>query len=157
MPNEAIVEVPGYVDKNGINIPQLMALPRGCAAVCNQSIAVQGLATEAAVHGDIELLRQAFMLDPLVGAVCDPPEIWQMVDEMLVGQAPWLPQYKREITRAKKRLAGAEKLGTRSTKGAARLRTKSVAEMKRDKAAARSNASAADKGNLLGKKRGAKG
>ena len=24
----------------------------------------QGLATEAAVHGDIELLRQAFMMDP---------------------------------------------------------------------------------------------
>ena len=157
LPNEAIVEVPGYVDKNGINIPQLTALPRGCAAVCNQSIAVQGLATEAAVHGDIELLRQAFMLDPLVGAVCDPPEIWQLVDEMLVGQAPWLPQYKREISRAKKRLAGAEKLGTRSTKGAARLKTKSVAEMKRDKAAARSNAAAADKGNLLGKKRRAKG
>ena len=139
LPDEAIVEVPGYVDKNGINIPQLEALPRGCAAVCNQSIAVQGLATEAAVHGDIELLRQAFMLDPLVGAVCDPPEIWQMVDEMLVGQASWLPQYKREITRAKKRLASGKKLGTRSTKGAARLKTKSVAEMKKVNIAGRSN------------------
>ena len=32
VPDEAIVEVPGYVDKNGINIPQLEALPRGCAA-----------------------------------------------------------------------------------------------------------------------------
>ena len=152
LPNEAIVEVPGYVDKNGMSIPQLEDLPRGCAAVCNQSIAVQGLATEAAVHGDIELLRQAFMMDPLVGAVCDPPEIWQMVDEMLVGQAEWLPQYKREIARAKKRLAGAKRLGTKSTKGAARLKTKSVAQMKKNAAAARKMADAADKGNLLGKK-----
>ena len=33
------------------------------------------------------------MMDPLVGAVCNPEEIWQMVDEMLVAQAQWLPQY----------------------------------------------------------------
>ncbi|MEE2728492.1 MAG: alpha-glucosidase/alpha-galactosidase [Candidatus Latescibacterota bacterium] len=152
LPAEAIVEVPGYVDKNGINIAQLDRLPRGCAAVCNASIAVQGLATEAAVHGDIDLLRQAFMMDPLVGAVCNPPEIWQMVDEMLVAQAPWLPQYKREVAAAKKRLAGAKRLGTKSTKGAARLRTKSVTEMKHNAASARKNADAADKGELSGNK-----
>ena len=152
LPAEAIVEVPGYVDKNGINITQLDKLPRGCAAVCNASIAVQGLATEAAVRGDIDLLRQAFMMDPLVGAVCNPPEIWQMVDEMLVAQAPWLPQYKQEVAAAKKRLAGAKRLGTKSTKGAARIRTKSVTEMKRNAASARKNADAADKGELAGKK-----
>ena len=152
LPAEAIVEVPGYVDKNGINIAQLDKLPRGCAAVCNASIAVQGLATEAAVHGDINLLRQAFMMDPLVGAVCNPPEIWQMVDEMLVAQAPWLPQYKQEVAAAKKRLAGAKRLGTKSTKGAARIRTKSVTEMKRNAASARKNADAADEGELAGKK-----
>lgn len=153
LPDEAIVEVPGYVDRNGLNITQLDPLPRGCAAVCNQSISVQGLAVEAAVLGDIDLLRQAFMLDPLIGAVCDPPEIWQMVDEMLVAQAKWLPQYRGEISRAKKRLAKAKPLGTRSTKGAARLKTKSVAEMKKDAVAARKNADAADKGDLLGKKK----
>ena len=120
--------------------------------MCNTSIAVQGLATEAAVHGDINLLRQAFMMDPLVGAVCNPPEIWQMVDEMLVAQAPWLPQYKREVTAAKRRLAGAKRLGTKSTKGAARIKTKSVTEMKRNAASARKNADAADKGELTGKK-----
>ena len=119
------------MDKNGINIPQLDALPRGCAAVCNQSIAVQGLATEAAIHGDIELLRQAFMMDPLVGAVCNPPEIWQMVDEMLIEQAKWLPQYKTEIRRAKKRLSGQKRLGLKNTRGAARLRSKSIAQLRK--------------------------
>ena len=61
------------------------------------------LAVEAAVHGDDQLLRQAMMMDPLVGAVCDPPEIWQMVDEMLVAQAKWLPQYGRSIAAARPR------------------------------------------------------
>ena len=36
-PTTAIVEVPGYVDHNGINIPRVGDLPLGCAAVCNAS------------------------------------------------------------------------------------------------------------------------
>ena len=64
-------------------------------------------------HGDVTLLKQAMLHDPLVGAVCDPEEVWQMTDEMLVPQAQWLPQYKKEIAAAKKRLADAEKSGTR--------------------------------------------
>ncbi|MBT7861177.1 MAG: alpha-glucosidase/alpha-galactosidase, partial [Gemmatimonadetes bacterium] len=105
LPNESIVEVPGYIDKNGISIPQVGDLPLGCAAICNTSISVQKMAMEAAVHGDVDLLKQAMMMDPLVGAVCNPPEIWQMVDEMLVAQSQWLPQYRREMPKAKKRLA----------------------------------------------------
>jgi alpha-galactosidase len=105
LPPDAIVEVPGYVDRNGINIPIVGDLPLGCAAVCNASISVQRLAVEAAVSGDDDLLRQAMMMDPLVGAVCDPPEIWRMVDELLVAEAKWLPQYKKLIAEARRRLA----------------------------------------------------
>lgn len=146
LPGDAIVEVPGYVDRNGINIPRVGDLPLGCAAVCNQSISVQRLAVEAAVHGDDGLLRQAMMLDPLTGAVCNPPEIWQMVDEMLVAQEPWLPQYTEAIAVAKKRLAEEERIPTRDTyRGAARLHTKSVEEMAEDREAATKNAAEADK------------
>ena len=74
-----------------------------------------------------------------------------MTDEMLVAQSKWLPQYGKSIPAARKRLAAAKPLGTRKTKGAARLQTKTTAQMRRDRAAARSNAAAADKGNLLGK------
>ena len=42
--------------------------------------------------GDVTLLKQAMLHDPLVGAVCDPNEVWQMADEMLVAQSQWLPQ-----------------------------------------------------------------
>ena len=149
LPDESIVEVPGYIDRNGISIPQVGDLPLGCAAVCNASISVQKLAVEAAIHGDVELLKQAMMMDPLVGAVCNPPEIWQMADEMLVAQSKWLPQYKSEVPRAKKRLASEKRLGTRKTTGAARVQTKTTAQMRRDRAAARKNADAADKGGMM--------
>ena len=150
LPDDAVVEVPGYVDRNGINIPRVGELPLGCAAVCNASISVQRLAVEAAVQGDVDLLKQAFMMDPLVGAACDPHEIWQMVDEMLVAQSRWLPQYRREVTRARRRLAVGKSLGTRKTRGAARLRTRSLAAMRKNAEAARRNAAAADKAGMTG-------
>lgn len=122
LPEDAIVEVPGYVDGNGINIPSVGNLPMGCAAICNASISVQRMAVEAAVSGDDLLLRQAMMMDPLVGAVCNPPEIWQMTDEMLVSGEKWLPQYKKAITEAKKRLAKGSLIPTKEGyRGAARL------------------------------------
>ncbi len=146
LPDDAIVEVPGYVDANGVNIPRVGDLPLGCAAVCNSSISVQRMAVKAAVHGDDTLLRQAMMMDPLAGAVCNPPEIWQMVDEMLVAQEKWLPQYKPAIKEAKKRLKAGKAVKTREGyQGAARLKTKTVEEMSRNKTAAKKNASAADK------------
>jgi len=97
LPEDAIVEVPGYVDANGMNIPIVGDLPLGCAAVCNQSINVQRLAVIAAVKGDVQLLKQAMLLDPLTGAVLNPPEVWKLTDEMLVAQAEWLPQYNEYI------------------------------------------------------------
>jgi len=130
LPPDAIVEVPGYVDGNGMGIPIVGDLPLGPAAVCSQSISVQRMAVQAAVNGDDYLLRQAMMLDPLTGAVCNPPEIWQMVDEMLVAQEQWLPQYGTAIAEAKKRLAEGKKLPTKDYKGAARLHTKSVDELR---------------------------
>ncbi|MEC0264680.1 alpha-glucosidase/alpha-galactosidase [Paenibacillus anseongense] len=146
LPNDAIIEAPGYVDGNGISMPHVGDLPLGPAAVCNVSISVQRLAVEAAVHGDDKLLRQAFMMDPLVGAVCNPKEIWQMVDEMLVAQEKWLPQYGTAIEEAKNRLAAGNLIPTRDYEGAARLKVKTVEEMKQDREAANKNAGEADKG-----------
>ncbi|MHB9130898.1 MAG: alpha-galactosidase [Armatimonadota bacterium] len=145
LPADTIVEVPGYVDGNGMSIPIVGDLPLGAAAVCNASISVQRMAVEAAVHGDDTLLRQALMMDPLTGAVCNPPEIWQLADELLVGQEQWLPQYGPAIAEAKKRLAAGNLIPTKNYAGAARLHTKTVAEMEQDREEARKNAAEADK------------
>jgi alpha-galactosidase len=145
LPDDVIIEAPGYVDRNGINMPHVGDLPLGCAAVCNVSISVQRLAVEAAVRGDDMLLRQAFMMDPLVGAVCNPPEIWQMVDEMLVAGAEWLPQYKDAIIAANTRMTSGDLLPTRNYEGAARLKIKSVEEMQLNREEANKNARESDK------------
>jgi alpha-galactosidase len=146
LPDECVVEVPGYVDRNGVNIPQVGDLPLGCAAVCDVSINVQRLAVEAAVNGDVMLLKQAMMMDPLVGAVCDPEEISQMTDAMLVAQAKWLPQYAGEIPAAKKRLRSAKPLGVRSTRGAARKKTRTVEQIRRERKPSGRTTRAAGKG-----------
>jgi alpha-galactosidase len=130
LPDDCIVEVPGYVDGNGVNIPQVGDLPLGCAAVCSASVHVQRLALAAAVRADVELLKQSVMMDPLTGAVCDPEEISQMVDEMLIAQRRWLPQYADQLSAARKRLARAKATksykGTKTTRGAARLKTRTT-------------------------------
>lgn len=134
LPYECVVEVPCYVDKNGISVPKIGDLPLGCAAVCSQSIWVQKLAVEAAVNADINLLKQAALMDPLTGAVCNPPEVWQMIDEMLVAQEKWLPQYKEEIKKAKERLASGNLIPTNDNyKGAVRLREKTVEEVDQER------------------------
>lgn len=135
LPSDAIVEVPGYIDQTGVNIPVYGDLPLGCAAVCNASISVQRLAVEAAVNGDVMLLKQAMMMDPLTGAVLDPNEIWQMTDEMLVAGEKWLPQYAEEIEKAKERLATSyvEPKGKKSATTFKKWKT--VDEIKNDEAA----------------------
>ncbi len=150
LPADCIVEVPGYADANGISIPRVGDLPLGCAAICNASISVQRLAVRAAVEGDVTLLKQAMMLDPLTGAACDPVEIDQLTDEMLVAEAEWLPQYAEAIPEAKQRLAAAKRKktyrGTHPTRGAARRKTRSVTELRKAGEATRRKAAAADKG-----------
>jgi alpha-galactosidase len=152
LPDGCVVEIPGYVDRTGVNMPVVGALPLACAASCAASVRVQEMAKEAAVHGDVTLLKQAMLHDPLTGAVCDPEEVWQLTDHLLTAQAQWLPQYATEIPAAAARLAQHERAGTRvrlrQTEGAARLHTKTVAEMEADRAAARANAQAADKGGM---------
>ncbi len=152
LPDGCIIEIPGYVDKNGINMPVIGDLPLACAATCSASVRVQQMGMEAAVTGDVLLLKQAMLHDPLVGAVCMPEEVWQMTDEMLVAQAQWLPQNAEEIQNAAKRLDDAEQSGTRvktvETEGAARRHTATVEEMESRAEEARANAQAADKGKM---------
>ncbi|MFW6309446.1 MAG: alpha-galactosidase [bacterium] len=92
--DDAIVEVPGYIDATGINIPRVGSLPAGCAAVCSTSINTQRLSVKAALKGDYNLLIQAMMMDPLTGAILTPPEIEEMTREMLQTEKKWLPQYE---------------------------------------------------------------
>ncbi len=130
LPGDCVVEVPGYVDSGGIRIPRVGELPMACAATCSASIHAQLMGKEAALHGDVTLLKQAMLHDPLTAAVCSPDEVWQMADEMLVAQAHWLPQYANEVPEAKARLENAAPRHARNGEGAARLTTRTVEELR---------------------------
>ena len=41
-----------------------------------------------AVHGSVTFLKQAMPHDPLIGTACNPEEVWQVTDEMLLELAP---------------------------------------------------------------------
>jgi alpha-galactosidase len=129
LPADAIIESPGFVDRFGINMVEGIELPVACAATCSVSVGVQRMSVEAAVSGDIDLLKLAVLHDPLVGAICTPDEVWQMVDEMVVAQAKWLPQYADAVPGAKERLAKAT-IKTRDWEGAARRKVRSVEELR---------------------------
>jgi alpha-galactosidase len=152
LPQGCVVEVPGLVDSAGIHMTAVGDLPLGCAATCAASVRVQQMGVEAAVHGDVNLLKLAMLHDPLVGAVCNPEEVWQMTDEMLVAQAQWLPQYADAIPAARERLASAEANGTRvrtmTTQGVARIAVRSAEEMAQDAEHMRRLTATANKGNL---------
>ncbi len=135
LPADCIIESPGFVDRFGINMVEGVTLPLACAATCSASVSVQRMAVEAAITGDVTLLKQAVLHDPLVGAICTPDEVWQMVDELLVAQAQWLPQYADAIPAAEARLRSPT-VRTREWSGAARQRVRSVEELREGKRAA---------------------
>lgn len=119
LPEDCVIEAPGFVDRFGIAMMEGIELPLACAATCRASIDVQRMSVRAALAGDVTLLKQAMLHDPLVGAICTPEEVWQMVDEMLVAGAAWLPQYADAIPAARARLE-ASRVPTRAWAGAAR-------------------------------------
>jgi alpha-galactosidase len=96
LPDGCTVEIPCYVDANGISPAWVGALPLPCAVACRVSINVQEMAVQAALTGDRQLVRLAVLHDPLTAAVCTPDEVWEMCDEMFEALAPWLPQFNGE-------------------------------------------------------------
>lgn len=96
LPDGCTVEIPCYVDRNGIHPAWVGPLPLQCAATCRASISVQEMAVEAALTGNRELVKLAVLHDPLTAAVCNTEEVWAMCDEMFEALAPWLPQFNGE-------------------------------------------------------------
>lgn len=136
LPDDAIIESTGFVDRFGINMKEGVTLPMACAATCSVSISVQRMSVEAAMTGDIDMLKLAVLHDPLVGAICTPDEVWQMVDEMVVAQAQWLPQYADAVPAARARLEKGT-VKTKDWQGAARKSVRSVEELRELKGAHR--------------------
>ena len=93
LPEGCCVEVPVYIDSQGIHPLTVGALPPQCAALNQSNVSVQQLTVEAALSGNPEFAMQAVALDPLTSAVCTLHEIREMTREMLEAEGEWLPEF----------------------------------------------------------------
>ena len=96
LPNNVCVEIPIYVDRQGLHPMTIGDLPVQLAAMNQTNITVQNLAVEAAIKVDPELAFAAVSLDPLTSSVLNLTEIRDMVIEMFEAEAQWMPEFSKK-------------------------------------------------------------
>jgi alpha-galactosidase len=94
LPEDACVEVPCFVNGQGVHATYVGKLPVQLAAMNMTNINVQLLTIEAAVTNKKEHIYQAAMLDPHTGSELDPDTIVKMVDELIDAHGSYLPAYQ---------------------------------------------------------------
>jgi len=97
LPTEAVVEVPIYVDKNGMQPIQVGALPPQLAAINRAQIAVQELAVRAVQEQDPERVFQAMAMDPLCAMSCTLDQIRAMTRELMEAHREYIPIFKDNL------------------------------------------------------------
>ncbi|MBT7204983.1 MAG: alpha-glucosidase/alpha-galactosidase [Deltaproteobacteria bacterium] len=85
------VEVPCYIDKNGIQPIKVGELPLQLAAMMMTNVNVQQLTVEAALTGKKDYVYQAAMMDPHTAAELSLDEIWNLVDDLLEAHGDMIP------------------------------------------------------------------
>ena len=93
LPQNACVEVPCFVNKNGILPTVVGDLPEVCAAMNRTNINPQLLTIEAAVSRKKEAVYQAAMLDPHTSAELSIDDIISLCDDLFEAHKDWLPTY----------------------------------------------------------------
>jgi alpha-galactosidase len=94
LPQDACVEVPVYVDENGLHPVHVGALPPECALLTNLSSAIEEMVVQAAFHGDPIAVYRAICHDPLTASVLSLREIKAMVNDLFAIHKDYLPQFK---------------------------------------------------------------
>jgi len=90
LPDGSAVEVPAYIDKNGIVPMKMQPLPEAIAALMRPLCSIQQLLVEAYAEHSRKKLLQAILLDPTVDSYRQAVE---MMDEMIGLQQVLLPQF----------------------------------------------------------------
>jgi alpha-galactosidase len=93
LPQGACVEVPIYVDRNGLQPMRVGDIPMANAAINQTQINVQRLAVDAVLTRDPERIFQAFAMDPLTAACLTLDEIRAMSREIMEAQRFCLPDW----------------------------------------------------------------
>lgn len=88
---DAIVEIPALVGADRIYGLGMGELPPAIAALMELQLGIMDLVVEAAVTGDRQAALEALIIDPTVP---DPETAQKILDQMLVAQAEFLPQFE---------------------------------------------------------------
>jgi alpha-galactosidase len=97
LPQDACVEVPVFVDKDGLHPVHVGAIPPQVAMLTNLSAQIEEMAVAGALTGDPRKVYHAILNDPLTAAVLAPAEIKAMVNEMFAQNKAYLPQFKHTV------------------------------------------------------------
>ena len=94
LPEGICVEVPVQVKRKSLQTIHVGALPPQIAALNNMSAAVEEMAVTGSLTGNADLVFKACLFDPLTASVLSMAEIKKMVQEMLIKNKDYLPQFK---------------------------------------------------------------
>ncbi|MED4164681.1 alpha-glucosidase/alpha-galactosidase [Halalkalibacterium halodurans] len=94
LPENACVEVPCLVDRNGIQPTYVGELPEQLAALNRTNINTQLLTIEAAMKRKKEAIYQAAMLDPHTSSELSIDDIVSLCDDLIEAHGSWLPSFK---------------------------------------------------------------
>ena len=92
LPDDACVEVPALVDKNGVQPTRIGAIPPQCLALNRTFLNVVELTVRAALEQRRELVYQAALLDPNTAATLTTRQIVRMCDDLIEAHGDLLPE-----------------------------------------------------------------
>jgi alpha-galactosidase len=92
LPEEACVEVPALVNKNGVQPTRIGALPPQCLALNRTFLNVVELTVRAALEQRRELVYQAALLDPNTAATLTIGQTLDVVDELIEAHGELIPE-----------------------------------------------------------------
>lgn len=94
LPGGCCVEVPVFVDREGLHPARIGDLPTQLAVLNASNVVVQTLAVEAGINADPDMVVQAIAMDPLTSTRCTLNEVREMTAELMAAEAQWLPQFE---------------------------------------------------------------
>jgi alpha-galactosidase len=99
---DACVEVPVLVDKNGVQPTRIGTIPPQCLALNRTFENVVELTVRAAVEGSRDLVYQAALLDPNTAATLTVAQTLDLVDELVEAHGDLIPEPIRSAPPARR-------------------------------------------------------
>ena len=90
LPQEAIIELPGLLNADGVTGVPIGPMPDGIAELLRREITISHLTADAVFHGDRNLAYQALLLDPVVS---DLDTARQILEKYLTTYRKFLPTF----------------------------------------------------------------